>query len=91
MGAQKIDTEEVIKTAESYYKALFRKETYEHDCFDPTRYKWVIGHKAFAALEAAVPMKMAIHEAPTLFSIPVDISLINTKTIEIWENITEKL
>ncbi len=91
MDAHKIDTEEVVKRVNAIYKGLIRRDTYEHDYFDFSKYKWVLGHKAYAALEAAVPMKMAIHETPKLFSIPVDISLTKTETIELWENITEKL
>ena len=91
MDAHKIDTEEVINRVYELHAALIHRDTYEHDVFDPTRYKWIIGHKAYAAIEAAIPVRIREHEAPKLFSIPVDINLTKTETIELWENITEKL
>ena len=95
MDAHKIDTEEVVKTTNFYYKSLLRKETYEHDAFDPTRYKWIIGHKAYSALaaslESLVYKDIKNPGVPKLYGIPVDISLTDTETIELWENITDSL
>ena len=85
------NAEEMILRANSLYKALIRRDTYENDLFDFSRYKWVIGHKAYKVLEENIPLKLHREEQPTLFSIPVDISLVRPYCIELWENITEKL
>lgn len=91
MEILKNDADEVAKKVKELYMALVRRDTYEKDAFDFSKYMWCLGYKNFAALGLSSPIKSRGGKIPTLFSIPVYVDLVDTNKIELWENITDSL
>lgn len=87
----RIDINEAIQRANILYKALIRRETYQHDVMSFKNYKWIMGHKIYKALEKEFPLRFSTEERPTLFSIPVEVTMSDPEALELWENITDKL
>ncbi len=91
MEILKNDADEIAETAKILYMALVRRDTYEKDYFDFSRYSWRIGYKNCIALGLNDPIRAQYGNPPTLFSMPVEVDLIDAHRLELWENITDSL
>lgn len=91
MEILKNDADEIAKTAKCLYMALVRRDTYEKDYFDFSKYSWRIGYKNCIELGLNNPIRSQSGKAPTLFSMPVEVDLIDAHRLELWENITDSL
>lgn len=91
MEILKNDADVVAKKVKELYMALVRRDTYEKDAFDFSKYSWRIGYKNCIALGLNDPIRAQYGNPPTLFSMPVEVDLIDAHRLELWENITDIL